>query len=70
MQARYLFLKLSPHRVLIFFPLENPLVQWDFDDRKRAETALKESEQSIRVLVETIPGHLVIASPDLVVAVY
>ena len=39
-------------------------MRWDLDKRKRAETRLKESEQGLRVLVETIPGHLVITSPD------
>jgi len=39
-------------------------VRWDLDKRKRAETGLKESEQGLCVLVETIPGHSVITSPD------
>src|SRR5271169_5262282 len=62
LRARYLFLELSPHRLLIFFPLENPLVRWDLDERKRAETRLKENEQSLRVQVEAIPGRLVMTS--------
>ncbi len=39
------------------------IVKWygtnaDIDDRKRAEEALKSNEQSLRLIVDTIPGHV------------
>src|ERR1700735_154379 len=35
----------------------------DLEDRKRAEDALRSHEQNLRLLVDTIPGHIVTTTP-------
>jgi PAS domain S-box-containing protein len=44
------------------------VVKWygtntDIEDRKRAEDALRSHEQNLRLLVDTIPGHIVTTTP-------
>jgi PAS domain S-box-containing protein len=44
------------------------VVKWygtntDIEDRKRAEDALRSHEQNLRLLVDTIPGHVVTTTP-------
>jgi PAS domain S-box-containing protein len=54
------------------FPLRDPqghIVRWfhlliDVDDRRRAEDALRESERSSRLIVDSIPGQVAVLAPD------
>ena len=54
------------------FPLRDPdgrIVQWcvlltDVDERRRVEDALREREQELRLIVDTIPGLIAVFSAD------
>jgi PAS domain S-box-containing protein len=48
---------------------QGKIVKWygtntDIDDRKRAEEALQASERELRLIAESIPGMIVVNSPD------
>jgi PAS domain S-box-containing protein len=48
---------------------QGKIVKWygtntDIDDRKRAEVALRASERELRLIAESIPGMIVVNSPD------
>jgi formate hydrogenlyase transcriptional activator len=57
--ARSLPLRDSAGRVVRWYSLFT-----DIEDRKRAEEALRTSEQSLRLLVESIPGFVFVTSAD------